>query len=243
MARPALLRRSGSTALSLSSARLRNSFRPVRCSNGTSNSPRRSLVRTASVRQVRGPILRVIRDAGPATPLGWLREMAEKYYDSVLERLKVLSDEHGLDFHPETTERFEWMLRVLLAPRIRKRFALEGKSSAIVGMILVPEPSRKHDDVAWNRFEKSLRLRIEQIERDGYDGKGLSIVIVQVWERERSTVVLPHRELEKTKRYRDTGNFKIKNDCGEFFLETAAYEATVKLSNRLEAVLKLLPAS
>jgi hypothetical protein len=43
MAGHALLRRDGSTALSLSSARLRNLFRSERWSNGTSNSPRRAL--------------------------------------------------------------------------------------------------------------------------------------------------------------------------------------------------------
>jgi hypothetical protein len=55
MAGPALLRRYGSTALSLPSARLRNSFRPELCSNGASNSPRRPLTRAASARQVRVP--------------------------------------------------------------------------------------------------------------------------------------------------------------------------------------------
>ena len=55
MAGPALLRRYGSTALSLPYARLRNSFRPELCSNGASNSPRRPLTRAASARQVRVP--------------------------------------------------------------------------------------------------------------------------------------------------------------------------------------------
>jgi hypothetical protein len=54
-ARSAVLRDSGSTALSLSSARLRNLSRPELYSNGTSDSARRPRERTAYVRQVTVP--------------------------------------------------------------------------------------------------------------------------------------------------------------------------------------------
>ena len=73
MAEPALLRRSGSTALSLSSARLWNSFRPELRSNGTSNSPRRALRATHLFGKCGDPSLRVSRDGRSGHPVGWYK--------------------------------------------------------------------------------------------------------------------------------------------------------------------------
>ena len=80
--------------------------------------------------------------------------MDEKFYQSVLERLSALASKSGLAFHPETSPRFEWMQTILVSPRVRLRFAVEGKSSGIVGMIVVPEPERDYSVRAWNRFPR-----------------------------------------------------------------------------------------
>jgi hypothetical protein len=110
-------------------------------------------------------------------------------------------------------------------------------------MIVVPEPERDYSDRAWNRFPPPLRRKIEDLERDGYEGKRLSVVIIQVWERERATVLVP-KELQNTKAYRDTGNFSILKNCGEFELQTVKRngEAEIKLRDRLEELLRLLPS-
>ena len=119
---------------------------------------------------------------------------------------------------------------------------MEGEHTAIVGMIVVPEPNRKHFNEAWNRFDPPLPSRLSQIERDGHDGKRLAVVTIQVWERERATVLIPIKDLERTKKYRDTGNFKVLKDCGEFRLQTARSESEVKLKDRLEQLVTLLPS-
>ena len=84
---------------------------------------------------------------------------------------------------------------LLVGPGVRRRFAIEGNNSAIVGMILVPEPGRKHLNEAWNRFDAPLLSRIEQIEREGSDGKRLAVVIIQAWERETAAVVISVKDL------------------------------------------------
>ena len=73
----ALLTRSGSTALSLPSARLRNLFRSELRSDGTSNSARRRL-RDRSCSASAVPSLRASRDAGPTSP----NEMVENVGDA-----------------------------------------------------------------------------------------------------------------------------------------------------------------
>ena len=65
---PALLRHSGSTALNLSSARLRNSFRPELRSNGPSNSPRRPPAADRICSASDGDPSLVIRAQAPAVP-------------------------------------------------------------------------------------------------------------------------------------------------------------------------------
>ncbi|MGH7205356.1 MAG: hypothetical protein ACREI2_04010 [Nitrospiraceae bacterium] len=69
MGRPALLRRFASTALSLPSARLRNSLHSARCETQLRTVLAVRLQRTASGRRVRSPSLRAIRDAGLPIPL------------------------------------------------------------------------------------------------------------------------------------------------------------------------------
>jgi len=70
MAGPALLQRSGSTALSLSSARLWNLFRSEFHSNGTSNSPRRARGAPQLFGKCGDPSLRVSRDGRSGHPNG-----------------------------------------------------------------------------------------------------------------------------------------------------------------------------
>jgi len=56
--------------------------------------------------------------------------------------------------------------------------------------------------------------------------------------------LVPAKELQNTKAYRDTGNFSILKNCGEFKLQTVKRngEAEIKLRDRLEELLRLLPS-
>jgi hypothetical protein len=168
--------------------------------------------------------------------------MEHKFYESIIERLQALTKDNGLIFHHESAPRFEWMQILLVNPGVRRRFAIEGEHSAIVGMIVVPKPGRKHSNEAWNRFDPPLPSRLSKIEREGHDGKRLVVVTVQIWERERTSVLIPVKDLERTRKYRETGNFKVLKDCGRFRLQTANFESEVRLKDRLDQLLTFLPS-
>ena len=69
--------------------------------------------------------------------------MGLKFHESIIERLEALAKTNSLVFIPESAPGFEWMQTLLVSPGVRRRFALEGSSSGIVGMIVVPEEERE----------------------------------------------------------------------------------------------------
>jgi hypothetical protein len=79
------------------------------------------------------------------------------------------------------------------------------------------------------------------LERAGHEGQRISVVIVSLWERERATVLIPRKLLERLNRYRNTGDFRVKKDCGEFVLETPRDEENYKLKDRLEDIFQYIP--
>jgi hypothetical protein len=158
----------------------------------------------------------------------------DKYYRKVLEEIKKLSEERGLDFVSQAKE--GWELNSFVRPRRRTFFGIDDKKNkrTILGMVLVPEPKREYSDQAWNRVEPPLREKLSKFENTGYEGSAISCVLVQVWESDKRTIVIPLKELDRIKRFRETGDFRVKKDSGEFVLETPRWEDNVRLKNRLE---------
>ena len=165
-----------------------------------------------------------------------------EFYMTVVERLEQVANKASLDLHiAGESSRFDWMKLLLVNPRVKSRFSVEGETSAIVGMIVVPDPERAHVNEGWNSFDPPDRSTIENLERDGYKGKKVAVVVIQVWERLHATVLIPAKQLRQTKRYRDTGNFRILNNGGEFRLQAARYEPEIRLKDRLQDLLTFLP--
>jgi len=113
--------------------------------------------------------------------------MMKSYYDGVFSELRGKTEERGYLFHstgtPGTT--MSELLDVFsIQPGVRHSFGIEGDLSMLVGFIIVPDPKREHSEKAWNRFDQNLRERFAKAEQDGYQGKSLSFVIIQIWEGE-----------------------------------------------------------
>ena len=165
-----------------------------------------------------------------------------EFYRTVVERLEPLAKKARLELHLDVaSSHFDWMKPLLINPGVKQSFYLEGDKSAMVGMIVVPDPERKQSNKAWNRFDAPLPTHIEKLELDGYEGKRIAVVVIQVWERLRATVLIPARELRRTKTYRDTGTFTVVNNGGEFRIQTVRYEPEIKLKDKLEYLSSFLP--
>jgi hypothetical protein len=164
----------------------------------------------------------------------------DQYYRKVLEEIKKLSEERGLEFVFQAKE--GWELNSFVQPRKRTFFGIDDKKNkrAILGMILVPEPNRAYSDQAWNRIEPPLREKLSRLEKAGHDGSAITCVLVQVWESDKRTIVIPLKELDRIKRFRDTGDFRVKKDGGEFLLETPRWEDNIRLKNRLEELVTFI---
>jgi len=158
----------------------------------------------------------------------------DRYYRNVLGEIKKLSEERGLEFVSQAKD--GWDLNSFVQPRKRIFFGIadKGNKRAILGMVFVPDPKREYSDQAWNRFEPPLRERLSRLEKMGHDGSAITCVLVQVWESAKRTIVIPLKELDRVKRFRDTGDFRVKKDSGEFVLETQRWEDIIRLKNRLE---------
>jgi hypothetical protein len=169
--------------------------------------------------------------------------MMERYFDGVFRELRVKTEERGHIFHskgtPGTT--MSELLDVLsVRPRVRHPFGIESDLSMLVGFILIPGPERNLSDRAWNRFDQDLCKRIAKAEQDGCQGKSLSFVIIQIWEREKRCVLIPFKELDTIPNFREKGNFTVLKDCGEFFLQKPWYEPKIRLKDRLEQIFEFL---
>ena len=129
-----------------------------------------------------------------------------------------------------------------MRPRRRTFFGVDDKKNkrAILGMVLVPEPTREYSNLAWNRFELLLREKLAKLVKNGHEGSAISCVLVQIWEAEKRAVVIPLKDLNRVKSFRDTGDFRVKKDSGEFVLETPKWEDNIRLKNRLEELLTFI---
>ena len=158
----------------------------------------------------------------------------DQYYKKILEQIKRLSEERGLEFISQAKE--GWELSNFVQPRRRTFFGIDDKKNkrAILGMVLVPEPAREHSNLAWNRFEPTLREKLAKLEKNGHEGSAISCVLVQIWESDKRAIVIPLKELNRIKIFRDKGDFRVKKDSGEFVLETPRWEDNIRLKNRLE---------
>jgi len=156
------------------------------------------------------------------------------YYRKVFAEIKKLSEERGLEFVSQAKE--GWELNSFVRPRKRTFFGVDDKKNnrAILGVVLVPEPAREYSNLAWNRFEPPLREKLAKFEKNGHEGSVISCVLVQILEAEKRTIVIPLKDLDRVKRFRDTGDFRVKKDSGEFVLETQRWEDNIRLKNRLE---------
>jgi hypothetical protein len=165
-----------------------------------------------------------------------------EFYRTVVERLAQLAKKARFDVRiAGESSGSDWMKVLVVNPAVRLVFSVEGETSGIVGMIVVPELEKEHINIARNRFNPPLPSNIEILEREGYDGKKLAVVVIQIWERVHATVLIPAKQLRNTKTYRDTGNFRVINNGGEFRLQAARYEPEIRLKDRLQDLLAFMP--
>lgn len=162
------------------------------------------------------------------------------YYDGVLPELKKLAEERNLVFKPSPKPGFEWLLDIEASPGKRSFYSIEGTQSGVVGMVSVPALDREHSSKAWNRIEPAQRYNLQRLEWNGYEGKKVSFALLQIWEDERVSVLIPLRELFKLKVFKDKGNFTVKKEGREFFLVTPRGDSPIALMTGTIAVFSLL---
>lgn len=161
------------------------------------------------------------------------------FSQTVLEELRRLTEEKCLEFG---VEKQEWELHPYVQPGKRTFFSIEDKKGkrAIIGMILVPNPKRMHSDKAWNRIEEPLRDKLSNFERNGLAGETIKCILVQIWETQRRIVLVPLKELNRVREFRDSGDFHIKEESGEFFLQTPRWDENIRLKDRLDDLFNYL---
>lgn len=162
------------------------------------------------------------------------------YYDGVLPELKKLAEERGLVFEPSPKPGFEWLLDIEASPGKRSFFSIEGPDTGVVGMVSVPALDREHSSKAWNRIESPQRYNLQRLEWNGYGGKKVAFTLLQIWEDEQASVLIPLRELFKLKVFKDKGNFTVKRVGREFFLVTPRGDSPIPLVTGNETVFSLL---
>ena len=64
--------------------------------------------------------------------------------------------------------------------------------------------------------------------------------MLQVWEDESASVLIPLKEHFKLKVFKDKGNFTVKKDGRDFVLVTPRWDFPIKLKNGIEDVFTLL---
>jgi hypothetical protein len=164
----------------------------------------------------------------------------EPYYSKILGELTRRSREAGFEFLSEAKE--DWEVSIFVRPGRRIFFGVEEKTKnhAILGIIVVPDPKREYSDLAWNRIEKPLKEKLLNFETNGHKGEKLSCVFLQVWEANKRCILIPYKQLTRVKRFGDTGDFRVKRDGAEFFLETPRGEDNIKLSSHLDDLFRLV---
>ena len=159
----------------------------------------------------------------------------ESFAGKVLAQLKELAEVRGCEF---AEKKEEWELTSFVGPGKRTFFGIEDKTKgkAILGVIVVPDPKREQSDSAWNRIEAQLRDKLSSLE----SGSMITCLFLQVWEEDKRVVLIPLNELKRLKGFRDTGDFHVKRDGGEFFLVTPRWDDPIKLKTGVEQLFTLL---
>ena len=156
------------------------------------------------------------------------------YYEQILDRLKSEAERREFKFLPEAPSELAWMIEVFqVRPRNRAWYGVESNLAVVLGVIFVPEPERKHHDVAWNRIDEPLRSKLRDLERHGWRDKRASLTLLQVWENERRIVLIPLNSLQKVSGFTKTGDFRVKQDGAMFYLPTPRGEDPIYLSTSL----------
>lgn len=169
----------------------------------------------------------------------------ENFYNQVFPGLQKKTEERGCRFYSRGTPRTlmsELLDELSVQPRVRSPFGIENDHSVLVGIIVIPKPERKHFGRAWNRFEPPMREKLKRAEQQGFKGKPLSFVVIQVWERERSCVLIPYKDLVSIPKFRETGNFTVLKDDGGggYFLQKPRHEPKIRLKEHLEQIFDFL---
>ena len=162
------------------------------------------------------------------------------YYESVFPELKRFSEERGLDFTPSPKPGFEWLLTIEVNPGKRSFFSIEGADSGVIGLVVVPASGREHSSRAWNRISPPQAYKLQCLEWNGYQGKKVAFTLLQVWEDEFASVLIPLKELFKLKVFKDKGNFTVNKDGREFHLVTPRGDSPIMLRTGIEKVFTLL---
>lgn len=162
------------------------------------------------------------------------------YYEGVLPELKKLAEERNCIFAPSPKPGFEWLLDIEASPGKRSFFSIECTDSGVVGMVSVPALDREHSSIAWNRIEPPKTYKLQRLEWNGYGGKKVVFALLQIWEDECASALIPLRELFKLKVFKDKGNFTVKKDGREFFLVTPRGDSPITLRTGTESVFSLL---
>jgi hypothetical protein len=167
--------------------------------------------------------------------------MRQKYYETVLRKLKKMAEERGYQFCSEA--RSEWHLDTLAQPGRHVFYGVETDHSSVLGFVMVPEPGRGHSDRAWNRFNANTRgwKVLEQLNDRGWEGKRVAVVFVQVWEDEREEVLIPLKILKRLPGFNRTGDFTVKRVAiGQYAIVTPSWDDEVFLQVKLEHLFTFL---
>ena len=163
------------------------------------------------------------------------------YYEQILERLKSEAEKRDLNFLPEAPSELAWIVEVLgVRPRNRTWYGVEGNMAMVLGVIFVPEPERKHNDVAWNRIDEPLRSKLRDLENHGWRDKRISLTLIQVWDNERRIVLIPLNTLQKVSAFTKMGDFRVKQDGAMYYLPMPRGEDPIYLSTSLSDLFRSL---
>ena len=107
-------------------------------------------------------------------------------------------------------------------------------------MISIPARDRAHSGKAWNRIQPPQKYKLQRLEWNGYGGKKGVFALLQIWEEEGASVLIPLQELFKLKVFKGKGNFTVKRDGRDFCLVTPRGDSPIMLWTGIEKVFTLL---
>jgi len=165
------------------------------------------------------------------------------YSEQFLNKIKAEADKRGLKFLPDAPSELAWTMEALsVRPRNRTWYGIEGNKAMALGIIFVPEPGRKHADIAWNRIDEPIRSKLIELENHGWREQTIRFTLIQVWENERRTVLIPLKTVLTVSTFMNTGDFRVKQDGAMFVLATPRGEENIALSTSVSDLFRSLSA-